>query len=41
MRKEDDAAEAVRGGAAVWDLSGAAAIYAGMQMNEVDAAYDD
>jgi len=41
MRKEDDAAEAVRGGAAVWDLSGAAAIYARMDIQEVDAAYDD
>jgi 4-hydroxy-4-methyl-2-oxoglutarate aldolase len=41
MRKEDQAAEAVRGGASVWDLSGAAAIYAKMDINEVDAAYDD
>ncbi|MBI5275175.1 MAG: RraA family protein [Burkholderiales bacterium] len=41
MRKEDEAAEKVRGGAAVWDLSGAAAIYAGMAIEEVDAAYDD
>lgn len=41
MRKEDEAAEAVRGGAAVWDLSGAAAIYARMDISEVDAAYDD
>jgi 4-hydroxy-4-methyl-2-oxoglutarate aldolase len=41
MRKEDQAAEAVRGGAAVWDLSGAAAIYAKMDIDEVDAAYDD
>lgn len=41
MRKEDDAIEAVRSGAAVWDLSGAAAIYARMDVTEVDAAYDD
>jgi 4-hydroxy-4-methyl-2-oxoglutarate aldolase len=41
MRKEDEAAEKVRAGAAVWDLSGAAAIYAGMEIEEVDAAYDD
>jgi 4-hydroxy-4-methyl-2-oxoglutarate aldolase len=41
MHKEDQAAEAVRGGAAVWDLSGAAAIYATMSIDEVDAAYDD
>lgn len=41
MRKEDEAAEAVRRGAAVWDLSGAAAIYARMGIDEVDAAYDD
>ena len=41
MRKEDAAAEAVRGGAAVWDLSGAAASYARMEVQEIDAAYDD
>ncbi len=41
MKKEDEAAEAVKGGAAVWDLSGAAAIYARMDVTEVDAAYDD
>lgn len=41
MRKEDEAAEAVRRGAAVWDLSGAAAIYASMDIDEVDAAYDN
>ena len=41
MRKEDEVAEKVRGGAAVWDLSGAAAIYAGMEIDEVDAAFDD
>jgi 4-hydroxy-4-methyl-2-oxoglutarate aldolase len=41
MRKEDEAAEKVRDGAAVWDLSGAAAIYAGMDIEEVDAAFDD
>ena len=41
MRKEDEAAEAVRGGAHVWNLSGAAAIYATMNIEEVDAACDD
>lgn len=41
MRKEDEAAEAVRRGAAVWDLSGASAIYARMDIDEIDAAYDD
>lgn len=41
MRKEDEAAEKVRAGAAVWDLSGAAAIYARMEIDEIDAAWDD
>lgn len=41
MRKEDEAAEKVRGGASVWDLSGAAAIYAGLQVEEIDGAFDD
>jgi 4-hydroxy-4-methyl-2-oxoglutarate aldolase len=41
MRKEDEAAEKVRAGGAVWDLSGAAAIYAGMDIQEIDAAFDD
>lgn len=41
MRKEDEVAEKVRAGAAVWDLSGAAAIYAGMDIEEVDGAFDD
>ena len=41
MRKEDEAAEKVSAGAAVWDLSGAAAIYAGMQIEEIDGAFDD
>jgi 4-hydroxy-4-methyl-2-oxoglutarate aldolase len=41
MRKEDEVAAAVRSGAAVWDLSGAATIYARMQISEIDAAYDD
>ncbi len=41
MRKEDQVAEAVRGGAAVWNLSGAAEIYARMAVEEVNAAYDD
>jgi 4-hydroxy-4-methyl-2-oxoglutarate aldolase len=41
MKKEDEAAEAVKGGAAMWDLSGAAAIYGRMDVTEVNAAYDD
>jgi 4-hydroxy-4-methyl-2-oxoglutarate aldolase len=41
MRKEDEVAAAVRSGAAVWDLSGAATIYSRMQISEIDAAYDD
>lgn len=41
MHKEDEVAEQVRGGAAVWDLSGAAASYARLDVDEVDAAYDD
>lgn len=41
MRKEDEAAEKVRAGGAVWDLSGAAAIYATMEVQEIDAAFDD
>jgi 4-hydroxy-4-methyl-2-oxoglutarate aldolase len=41
MRKEDEAAEKVRQGAAVWDLSGAAAIYQRMEIVENDAAWDE
>jgi 4-hydroxy-4-methyl-2-oxoglutarate aldolase len=41
MRKEDEAAEKVRQGAAVWDLSGAAAIYQRMEIVEHDAAWDE
>ena len=41
MRKEDEVAGKVRAGAAVWDLSGAAAIYAGMDIEEIDGAFDD
>jgi len=41
MRKEDEAAEKVRAGGAVWDLSGAAAIYAKLDVEEIDAAFDD
>ncbi len=40
-RREDESAEKVLAGAAVWDLSGAAAIWAKMDVQEVDAAYDD
>jgi 4-hydroxy-4-methyl-2-oxoglutarate aldolase len=42
MRKEDEAAATVRAGAAVWELSGAAASYAAMTgVREIDAAFDD
>lgn len=41
MRREDEFAAAIRGGASAWDLSGAAAIYAGMDITEIDAAFDD
>lgn len=41
MRKEDEAAEKVSSGVPVWELSGASAIYAGLQVEEVDAAFDD
>lgn len=41
MRKEDEVAAKVAAGAAVWDLSGAAAIYARMEIDEVDGAWDD
>lgn len=41
MRKEDEGAEKVRAGASVWDLSGAAAIYERLGIEEVDAAFDD
>ncbi|MCD0502701.1 RraA family protein [Bordetella petrii] len=41
MSKEEGAAEQVRAGAPVWELSGAASIYAQMQVEEIDAAFDD
>ncbi len=42
MRKEDEFAAKVERGAAVWDLSGAAASYAALQqVEEIDAAFDD
>ena len=41
MKKEEEAAEKVRAGASVWELSGAAASYAGIQVEEIDAAFDD
>ncbi|MBO1114289.1 4-carboxy-4-hydroxy-2-oxoadipate aldolase/oxaloacetate decarboxylase [Bordetella petrii] len=41
MRKEDAMAQEVANGAAVWDLSGAAASYAKMDIQEIDAAFDD
>ena len=41
MSKEDEAAEKVRAGAAVWQLSGAEASYATLGVEEIDAAFDD
>lgn len=41
MRREDEIAAAIRDGASAWELSGAAAIYAGMEITEIDAAFDD
>jgi 4-hydroxy-4-methyl-2-oxoglutarate aldolase len=41
MRREDEVAEKVHAGAAVWDLSGAAASYARLNIQELDAAFDD
>ncbi len=38
---EDEAARAIQGGAMPWDLSGAANSYAGLQLEEYDAAYGD
>lgn len=41
MQKEEAVAEKVLAGASVWDLSGAAASYADMEVEEIDAAFDD
>jgi 4-hydroxy-4-methyl-2-oxoglutarate aldolase len=41
MKREDEVAAQVAAGAAVWDLSGAAAIYAKLDIEEIDAAFDD
>lgn len=41
MRKEDETAEKVHAGGAVWELSGAAAVYASLDVMEIDAAFDD
>ena len=41
MQREADIAAAVREGAAVWDLSGAAQSYAKLGIVEHDAAFDD
>ncbi|MBV7483029.1 RraA family protein [Bordetella sp. BOR01] len=41
MRAEDAMAIEVAKGGAVWDLSGAAARYAEMDIEEIDAAFDD
>lgn len=41
MQGEDETARKIAAGAAPWELSGAAASYAAMNIREVDAAYDD
>ncbi len=41
MRKEDAMVPAIAAGAAVWELSGAAASYARLEVREIDAAFDD
>jgi 4-hydroxy-4-methyl-2-oxoglutarate aldolase len=41
MQKEEELALAVQRGEAVWDLSGAAASYGMLGIQEIDAAFDD
>ncbi|MFT3821164.1 MAG: RraA family protein [Rubrivivax sp.] len=41
MRREDGMAEQVAAGVTVWELSGAAASYAKLPIDEIDAAFDD
>ena len=41
MRKEDGMLPKIADGAAVWELSGAAASYANLAVDEIDAAFDD
>jgi 4-hydroxy-4-methyl-2-oxoglutarate aldolase len=41
MRKEDDAIAAIADGTSVWELSGAAASYERMDIEELDMAFDD
>ncbi|NML47441.1 4-carboxy-4-hydroxy-2-oxoadipate aldolase/oxaloacetate decarboxylase [Ramlibacter sp. G-1-2-2] len=41
MRREDEVAEKVRAGGSVWELSGAAASYAKLGIEEVNAAWDE
>ena len=41
MQREEELARQVAEGAAVWDLSGSAASYARLDVEEVDAAFDD
>jgi 4-hydroxy-4-methyl-2-oxoglutarate aldolase len=41
MRKEDGMLPKIAEGGAVWDLSGAAASYANLAVDEIDAAFDD
>lgn len=41
MRKEDAMMPLIEAGSAVWELSGAAASYAKLAVQEIDAAFDD
>jgi 4-hydroxy-4-methyl-2-oxoglutarate aldolase len=41
MQREEAMAAQIAQGVSVWELSGAAASYASMQVDEVDAAFDD
>ncbi|MEN4921019.1 RraA family protein [Achromobacter spanius] len=41
MQKEEEVAGRVKAGASVWELSGASAAYARLQIEETDAAFDD
>lgn len=41
MRREDEMARRIEEGASCWELAGAAASYAAMAVDEVDAAFDD
>lgn len=41
MRREDEVGVAIGSGASLWELSGAAASFAAMEITELDAAFDD